>query len=143
MKNLTALAALLTLGISASATAESTTKLDPVVKGGRGVTAEGAAEPARVPSGGRGLEGQGAGITTSGSSTGAVDINTASKATLKSDLGLTEAEASAVIRHREKNGPLTSAAQLDSVSGLDSKVASRIKGRLEFGADASGPTATP
>lgn len=149
MKTLTSIAALIALGVCLPAFSQSTTTtapatntetLDPVAPGGRGLTGEAAAEVDRVPSGGRGLEGQGSGNTGSGT---AVDINTASKAMLKSDLGLTEAQAKAVISHREKNGPLTSADQLESVSGLDAKVAARIKNRVSFNIEASGATATP
>lgn len=156
MKKLGSLAALFTLGISLNALAESpvpspaagtvnstTETIDPAPGGGRGISPGESKAPENVPSGGRGEAGRGSGNVGDSSTNAAVNINTASKATLKSDLGLSEAEASAIIQHREKKGPLTSTSDLDAVSGLKSAAVDKIKNRVAFGAAASGTTGTP
>jgi competence ComEA-like helix-hairpin-helix protein len=61
-----------------------------------------------------------------------VDINTATEESLQKDLGLGAEEARAIIRHRQKSGPLTSEAELKSVRGLGPGTTAKLKGRLMF-----------
>lgn len=85
------------------------------------------------------------GASTSGGSNAStsakLDLNTASQAALQSDLGLTRAEAAAVIRHREEKGAINSAAQLDAVSGLGAQGATKIRNGVAFGSQAAGTAA--
>lgn len=82
----------------------------------------------------------GSGSTAAGSATasGKLNLNTASQASLQSELGLTRAEAAAVIRHREEKGAINSAAQLDSVNGLGVQGATKIRNGVAFGSQAVG-----
>lgn len=86
----------------------------------------------------------GAGVAGSGSTPGGatvpaskLDLNTATQASLQADLGLSRAEADAVIRHREEKGAINSAAQLDAVTGLGAQGATKIKNGVAFGSQAA------
>lgn len=92
-------------------------------------------EPPNLPSGvdPRPMEPQGSGIAPARPGGGpSIDINTATVESLRSDLGLSEAEATAVIKYRRNNGPFKSESQLRSVPGLKSGSLDRYKGRLIF-----------
>lgn len=81
MHKLSLFAALLTLGVSAQALAQTTTTtspaadtdskpLNPAPKGGRGVSPDGSDSPDSAPSGGRGMPGHGSGNPVGGSAGG-------------------------------------------------------------------------
>ena len=99
-----------------------------VPSGGRGVGSEGTLDPA--PQGGRGMNSS-EGVPA-GAAKGMVDINTAPAATLQSQLGLSAADAQAIVQYRSKSGPITSQAQLSQVPGLSAAAATRMKGSAAF-----------
>ena len=61
-----------------------------------------------------------------------VDMNSANAGTLVSDLGLSTADADAIVQYREKNGKFKSLADVEKVAGVDLKVLESNKDRMEF-----------
>lgn len=136
MRRLTPIAALLALGMSLPAlsqTAQSpaapaSKPPSTVPEGGRGLPADNPGEVKTVPSGGRGMNDvNGAGASSM------IDVNSADQASLQSSLGLKETDAKAVVKYRDKHGPLTSQTQLSSIGGLSREGAEKMKGRVQFG----------
>lgn len=75
-------------------------------------------------------ESGGATGATSASSSGLVNINTATSADLQTLSGVGEATAAAIIEDREANGPFTSPEDLMRVSGIGEKKYAKIKDHI-------------
>ncbi len=76
------------------------------------------------------VEGGGTTGATSASSSGLVNINTATSADLQTLSGVGEATAAAIIEDREANGPFTSPEDLMRVSGIGEKKYAKIKDHI-------------
>lgn len=61
-----------------------------------------------------------------------VNVNMAAAASLVSDLGLTDAEAAAIVKYRTDNGNFKAYADLAKVPGLDVTKLDPIKKRIKF-----------
>ncbi len=73
---------------------------------------------------------------------GKVDINSATATELATVLtGVGESKAQAIVEHREKNGPFTSAEQLAEVRGIGLKTVEKNLDRIEIGGTPAKTTA--
>jgi len=61
-----------------------------------------------------------------------VNVNTAAAASMASDLGLTDAEAAAIVKYRTDNGNFKAYADLAKVPGLDMTKLDPLKNRIKF-----------
>ena len=61
-----------------------------------------------------------------------VNVNTASAKDLETELGVTAAEAEAIVKHRTANGNFKAYADVTKVQGVDAKKLDLVKGRLTF-----------
>ncbi|HUP92735.1 MAG TPA: helix-hairpin-helix domain-containing protein [Solimonas sp.] len=69
-----------------------------------------------------------------------IDVNTADEALLLK-LGLRADEAKAVLKYREKHGPLKDGRELRQVRGLSPSTYQRIKDKVQFSTEASTESA--
>jgi len=61
-----------------------------------------------------------------------VNVNTAEAKVLETELGITAAEADAIVKYRTASGNLTAYEDLAKVQGLDTKKLTLIKNRIAF-----------
>lgn len=103
-----------------------------VPSGGRGMPDHTPGTVPTVPSGGRGMSDVN-GAHDSDGTTDLVDVNSASAATLQGQLGLSTAEAQAVVRYRRQHGMVKSQAEIAEIPGITQAGAEKMKGRVHFG----------
>lgn len=72
-------------------------------------------------------------LAASSSLWAAVNINTASVAELDAVKGVTPKQASAIVEHREKNGPFKSLDELKQLKGFGEKSVARLSKELTVG----------
>ena len=87
------------------------------------------------------VPGANSGSANSASSESLISINKAGASELATQLKLTSDQASAIVKFRRENGPITSDADLRDVKGLDAATIKRLKGRIDFAAKAEGKDA--
>lgn len=78
-----------------------------------------------------------AGVSAAEDATAKVDINTASKAQLKTLTGVGNALADRIIEYREKNGPFKNPSDLKNVKGIGPSTLSKNKDRIVAGTPAA------
>ena len=61
-----------------------------------------------------------------------VNVNTAAAKDLETELGVTQQEAEAIVKHRTASGNFSAYADLGKVQGLDVKKLDLLKGRIAF-----------
>jgi competence protein ComEA len=61
-----------------------------------------------------------------------INVNKASATELATALGVSDTDASAIVRYREKNGGIKDVDDLKKVPGLDAKIIDEKRDRLEF-----------
>lgn len=83
---------------------------------------------------GAGVDGQV--VLPLGGSTAVDTFNAMTESTLETRMGLSAADAAAVVSHRERNGSITSAAELARVDALSSEGSAAIRERVAFTAGA-------
>ena len=67
---------------------------------------------------------------SSGSGSGRVDLNNASKEQLMTLPGIGESKAEAIIRYREESGPFSCTEDVMNISGIKDRVYSQIRDRI-------------
>ena len=67
---------------------------------------------------------------SSGSESGKVDLNSASKEQLMTLPGIGESKADAIVRYREETGPFSCTEDVMNISGIKDRVYSQIRDRI-------------